>query len=161
MAAVRIYRLALAALIVLFLAVRIWGLTDSCLWFDEIFSVHAAEHSWSTIFPFVAQDLIHPPLYYLLLKGWIALGGESFFWLRTLSVLIAAVGLIPFLLLCKIFKLRSGAILLSVFLIAVNGPLIKYSQEVRMYSLMMCLSLFSFWLFARFVRQGNGILALS
>ena len=34
------------ALTALYVAARLWRLTASCLWFDEIFSVHAARHPW-------------------------------------------------------------------------------------------------------------------
>ncbi|MGH9949385.1 MAG: hypothetical protein ACRD6X_19605, partial [Pyrinomonadaceae bacterium] len=80
---------------------RVWRLTDACLWFDEIFSVHAAEHDWNSITWFVAQDLIHPPLFYYILKIWIALGGEGLLWLRLFPVFIATAALIPFLYLCR------------------------------------------------------------
>src|SRR6476620_9545432 len=74
-----------------YVTLRYWGLASSCLWFDEIFSVHAAEHVWGEMFWFVAQDLIHPPLFYMLLKGWIAIGGESVIWLRSFSVFFAVL----------------------------------------------------------------------
>ena len=60
-----------------YVVLRLWHLTDGCLWFDEIFSVHAAEQTWSGMWSFVAQDLIHPPLFYALLKLWIGVGGEG------------------------------------------------------------------------------------
>jgi mannosyltransferase len=156
-----LYRFALAALIIFYVSIRLWHLTDSCLWFDEIFSVHAAEHSWAELFPFVAKDLIHPPFFYALLKIWIGIGGENILWLRVLSVLIASIALIPFLLICKQFELPSSVILTAMLLFAVNASVIKYSQEVRMYSLLMCLSLFSFWLFVRLHRNVRGIAVLA
>ena len=55
--------------VTLYAVLRLWHLTDSCLWFDEIFSVHAARHDWLGMIGFVAADLIHPPLFYLLLKA--------------------------------------------------------------------------------------------
>jgi len=55
----------LPLVIVLFLLARLWHLTANCLWFDEIFSLHAAEHSWRTLLPFAAADLVHPPLFYI------------------------------------------------------------------------------------------------
>src|SRR5215470_6516511 len=131
MRAISFYRIALIVLVIAYVAVRLWRLTDSCLWFDEIFSVHAAEHSWLGLFSFVAQDLVHPPLFYVLLKVWIAAGGESQLWLRLLPVLLAFIGIIPFLLICRELEFRGSTTLLAFLLFAVNGPLIKYSQEVR------------------------------
>jgi hypothetical protein len=144
-----------------YVAVRFWNITASCLWFDEIFSVHAAEHSWSSILNFVALDLIHPPLFYILLKLWIAAGGESLLWLRALQVAFSILAVVPFVFFCRELRLSYWTTILAFFLIAVNGSLIKYAQEVRMYSMLMCISLFSLWLFARFFRTGKGIAVLT
>lgn len=141
-------------------AARFWRLTEACLWFDEIFSVHAAEHGWGEILNFVALDLIHPPLFYLLLKLWIALGGEGLFWLRLFPVLFSLIAVFPFLRLCNELKIGKWTRLLALFLFAVNGSAIKYSQEVRMYAPLMCLSLFSLWLFARYFVKGKSLVAL-
>lgn len=140
-----------ASAFALYAALRLWHLTDSCLWFDEIFSVHAARHDWLGMIGFVAADLIHPPLFYLLLKAWIALGGESLLWLRLFPALMAIAAVLPFYLLCRELHLGSAEINLALFLMAVNGHLIKYAQELRMYSLLLFLSLWSFLFFIRFI----------
>ena len=151
------FRLIIASFVCLiYITLRFWHLTDSCLWFDEIFSIHAAEHSFGDLFWFVAQDLIHPPLFYILLKVWISTGGESLFWLRFFPVLFSILAVIPFLLLCRQLKLSFPTIAAALVFLAVNGSLIKYAQEVRMYSLLECIGLFSLWLFVRFVNMGKG-----
>ncbi len=148
--------LIVAAIAAVYTALRLWHLTDSCLWFDEIFSVHAAEHDWKNLFWFVAQDLIHPPLFYIFLKIWITIGGESLFWLRFFPVFFAILALLPFALLCRQLKLSFPAFAVALAFFAMNGSLIKYAQEVRMYSLLLCGGLFSLWLFTRFVNMGKG-----
>lgn len=152
---------AFIVVIVLYIALRFRDLTASCLWFDEIFSVHAAEHSWDSILNFVSLDLIHPPLFYVLLKLWIAAGGESLFWLRFFPVLFSIVTIVPFAYLCRELRLGGWTTALALFLIAINGSLIKYSQEVRMYSMLLGLSLFSTWLFARYFRTGKSFAFLT
>jgi len=154
-------RIAIILLIVLYTAARVWRLDVACLWFDEIFSVHAAEHDWGSLISFVAKDLIHPPLYYLILKGWIAVGGESIFWLRLLSVIFSVLALAPLLLLCKELKLQNSTTLVALFLLCVNGSLINYTQRVRMYTLLMFLSLFSIWLFSRYFYRGKSLVTLA
>lgn len=157
----RIFRLAvLMLLIAAYAAARLWGLTDACLWFDEIYSVHAAEHGWGEIMNFVALDLIHPPLFYVLLKLWIAAAGESLLWLRLFPVFWSVIAIFPFLRLCGELKVGKWTRHLALFLFAVNGSLIKYSQEVRMYAPLMCLSLFSMWLFARYFVKGKSFVPL-
>lgn len=145
-----VWSITLFILFALYVLFRLWRLTATCLWFDEIFSVHAARHSFTELFSFVAQDLIHPPLFYLLLKIWILIGGESVLWLRLFPVLFSCIAVIPFWLLCRELRLPVQTIALAFLFIAVNGSLIKYAQEVRMYSPFFCLSLFSLWLFVKF-----------
>ena len=141
---------------IVYVSLRLWNLTDSCLWFDEIFGVHAAEHDWKDLLWFVAQDLIHPPLFYVLLKSWMFVGGESLFWLRFFPVFFSILAVVPFILLCRQLKFSFSTVALALAFFAVNGSCIKYAQEVRMYSLLLCLALFSLWLFARFLDTGKG-----
>src|SRR5215204_4008262 len=153
-------RLIVGAICVVYIAARIWRLTDSCLWFDEIFSVHAAEHDWSSLYSFVAKDLIHPPLFYILLKLWMWTGGEGVYWLRLLPVLFSILAIIPFIYLCRELKLPTSVMILALGLFAVNGALIKYTQTLRMYSMLMCLALLSMWLFARYFNRGKSFVPL-
>lgn len=143
----------LAITIVLFVAARLWRLTSACLWFDEIFSVHAARHAWSKLLSFAAADIIHPPLFYAILKIWIAIGGESLFWLRLLPVIFSVATIVPFLLLSRELKLTAWETTASLFVLAVNGYLIKYAQEVRMYSLLLFLATCSLWLFISLLHE--------
>lgn len=143
---------AFALLAFLYAALRLWRLTDSCLWFDEIFGVHAARHTWGSMLDFVARDLIHPPLFYVLLKVWIGAGGESLAWLRLFPVIVSVAALVPFFLLARELRLSPAATNLALALLALSGSLIKYAQEVRMYSLLFFFATASFWLFVRFCR---------
>src|ERR671939_103762 len=117
-----------ALLVALYVAARLWHLTATCLWFDEIFSVHAARHTWGMLWSFAAADLIHPPLFYALLKLWAAAGGESLLWLRLFPALTSLLTLVPFFLL---------------------------AQELRMYSLLLLLTLASLWLLAKLLNSGR------
>lgn len=147
--------IVLAIAFLTFVAARLWHLTGTCLWFDEVFSVHAARHSWAEMFKFVAADIIHPPLFYTVLKIWIGIGGESLVWLRLLSVLLAVASIPPFYFLCRELNLKRNGRNVTLMLIAVSGFLIKYTQEVRMYSLLLFLSVTSIWLFVKFVRNSR------
>lgn len=138
------------------LGVRVWGLDGSCLWFDEVFSVHAARHGWGGLLDFVALDLIHPPLFYLLLKGWIGLAGsEAVWWVRGLALLMATGACVPVVLLCRELGLRARVGQVALGLMAVSGFLIQHAREVRMYSLLLLLAACSLWLLARYARAGR------
>ncbi len=138
-------------IVVLFAAARLWRLSSSCLWFDELFTVHAARHGWGEMLKFVAADIIHPPLFYAVTKIWIAIGGESLIWLRLLPALISIATIVPFVLLARELKLRSAELNIALLFMAVNGYLIKYAQELRMYGLLLFFTVTSLWLFGRFV----------
>ena len=134
------------------LAVRLWRLDESCLWFDELFGLHAARHAWAELPRFVALDLVHPPLFYLLLKVWAAAGGESVWWLRLLPALTSSLALVPLALLARELRMRASAAAIAVALAAASGFLVKYAQEVRMYAPLVLLASCSLWLLARFCR---------
>ncbi|HYH87442.1 MAG TPA: glycosyltransferase family 39 protein [Pyrinomonadaceae bacterium] len=149
-----------ALLVSLYVAARLWTLTATCLWFDEIFSVTAARHTWGELWGFAAADLIHPPLFYAFLKIWTTLGGESLFWLRLLPALTSVLALVPFFLLARELRLTAPATNIALLLLAANGYLIKYAQEVRMYSLLLLLALVSLWLFAKLFNSSHTSRAL-
>src|SRR5687768_4957234 len=91
----KIWLIILVLVCLAFVVLRLWNLTALCLWFDEIFTVHAAEMNLADLVGFVARDLIHPPLSYILLKFWIQAGGESLFWLRFFPVFFSILSLVP------------------------------------------------------------------
>jgi hypothetical protein len=142
-----------ALLVALYAAARLRGLTATCLWFDEIFSVHAARHSWAGLWSFAAADLIHPPLFYALLRLWASSGGDSLLWLRLFPALTSLLALAPFFLLARELRLARAETNAALLLMAANGYLIKYAQELRMYSLLLLLALASLWLFARLLNS--------
>ena len=152
--------IVLAILVAGFILLRFRRIDEACLWFDEIFGVHAAQQSWGDLFSFIAADLIHPPLFYVLLKLWIGIGGESVFWLRALPALFAILSIPPLIWLTRVLKLPTLVAPLALLLLTFNGSILKYSQEVRMYSMLMCLSLFSTWLFARYYVKGKSFVPL-
>jgi uncharacterized membrane protein len=138
-----------ATLVILYVLLRSWRLTSYGLWDDEVFSVRTAQVSWSELFGLIATDAVHPPFFYVLLKLWIAGGGATLLWLKLLPLVVSIGALLPFWLLCRELNLNLAEITLTFWLMAVNGHLIYYSQELRMYSLLFCLSLWSLWLFFR------------
>lgn len=150
----------IAVLFLVYASLRWNGIDDACLWFDEIFSVHAAEQPWDRILDFVIADLVHPPLFYILLKLWIGIGGSDLLWVRLLPFVFSLIAVIPFLLLARELKLKFHTIAFALFLVSVSGILINYTQRVRMYTLLMALTLMSIWLFVRWIRTGKGIVPL-
>lgn len=110
------------------------GLQQS-VWFDEGYSITLAKRPISELLRLTAVDA-HPPLYYLVLKGWATIFGYSEFALRSLSALFAAISLgAMFMLIKKVFR-PSSAVIALPFLI-ISPFLMRYSFEIRMYSMVM------------------------
>ena len=79
------------ALFVTALLVRLYRLDAQSLWLDEGSSWELSRAGWATL----ASELLNPsaayPLYHLMLKGWMALFGDSEFALRLPSALAGAM----------------------------------------------------------------------
>ncbi|WP_454867275.1 glycosyltransferase family 39 protein [Pseudomonas farris] len=124
----------LLSILVLATLVRFYGLTAAAIWGDEGSSLLLSQHSLAGIWEHAAHD-VHPPLYFMLLHGWIGLFGDGIFSIRSLSALpgIATVGLGVWLV--DLLATRRAALLAGV-LLALLPTAVRYSQEVRMYSLL-------------------------
>lgn len=134
---------------VVFVAARFWHLTSYGLFGDEVFTLWTSAQNWSNVLSSVIEDVVHPPLFYVLLKLWIDIGGQSLVWIKLLPVLLSIVSIIPFLLLCRALKINMFATALALWMMAVNNFLITHAQEPRMYSLLLLLVLFSLWLLVK------------
>jgi len=112
---------------------RFYRLDRAVLWFDEAFSLAISEHSPRVLFEVCAAD-VHPPLYYLVLKGWVWLFGDGVEAIRSLSALMGVVIVGLVIWLTTIIANRRAAVLAG-FLLALLPIAVRYSQEVRMYAL--------------------------
>ncbi len=141
----------------IYIGFRFWDLTGSSLWFDEIFAMRIARLPWSELFPTLAADKTTPPLFYAVLKVWIAIGGESLLWLKLLPFAISVLTLVPFFFLCRELRLSGFGMNLALAMMAPNSFLINYSQELRMYSMLMLFTTVSVWMFVRYVNRLQNI----
>ena len=103
----------------------------------------------------IGRDSIHPPLFYFLLKLWIAIGSDSLFWTRLLPTLFSTLAIIPMVLLDRELHLRPVVINSTVGLAAIHPYLLYYSQHVRMYTLLMLCALTSLWFFHAAIAPGS------
>jgi len=109
-------------------------------WFDELFSVVAASSSLRVMFTdFILPD-VHPPLYQLILKGWIGLFSSGEVITRLLSLGFSLASLVILWIWGSKRLSRIG--LTGVLVVyATNHLFIDYAQEVRSYALMLLVSL--------------------
>jgi mannosyltransferase len=136
-----------ASLIVLLIAfvVRFHHLETQSLWNDEGNSLRLAQRGVADLIDAAGRD-IHPPGYYLVLKGWIALAGESEFGLRALSAFAGVLTVAVTVALGRALFSRAAAVIAGL-LVALSPFAVTYSQETRMYAQLGLLSTASMWVF--------------
>ncbi|MCS6921645.1 MAG: glycosyltransferase family 39 protein [Elioraea sp.] len=126
--------LASAGLMAVAAALRLYGLTATSLWIDEAFGLKFALPE--TDFLAVVLGDIHPPLYYALLGGWLALFGVSEWTIRSLSV-VFAVATVPLVVAIGRRFGDDRRALVAGLLFALFPSHIQYSSEGRMYALLV------------------------
>lgn len=124
----------LLPLLALALGVRCYELTAAAIWGDEGSSLLLAHYALPGIWFHAAHD-VHPPLYFMLLHGWIAVFGDSILSIRLLSALPGVVAVFLGTWLVHLIATRR-ATLLACLLLALLPTAVRYSQEIRMYSLL-------------------------
>ncbi|MCP1647465.1 glycosyltransferase family 39 protein [Pseudomonas nitroreducens] len=118
------------------LCLRLYGLSDSALWGDESSSLFLARYSPLQLWQHAAHD-VHPPLYFFFLHGWVQVVGEGVLSLRLFSALFGTLAV--FLGGWLMWRLASArAAFIALLLLALLPTAVRYSQEVRMYSLLGC-----------------------
>ena len=111
-----------------------WYLPVREVWLDESHSALLAGMPIRQLLSFVRGD-VHPPLYFLLLRGWTSVMGDAPWALRGFSVLATTAAGIAFAALAlKVFGRRPAAVL-AAWLFWLSPVLFYYSVEVRMYAL--------------------------
>ena len=140
-------------LTLLALLLRVARLDFQPLWWDEGYSVWFAHHPLAEMLRLTALD-IHPPLYYALLSGWSQLFGLAPAALRMLSVTFGVLAVpVAYVVGTWLAGRRGG--LVAALLLAINPFHVYYSQEIRMYGLMVLWSLLAIGFAARALRIGE------
>lgn len=146
--------LALAALLLLALGLRLYRLDAQSLWNDEGTSVALAGRDLATITRSAALD-IHPPFYYYVLHAWTRLFGDGEAAVRSLSALAGAgVVAVTWALGWRLFGPAAG--LLAGLYAGTSAFQVYYSQEARMYILVTLLGGLSMLAFVRLLEAWSG-----
>lgn len=120
-----------------------WDLGLHSLWLDEAFTVHDARRSVADILAQRGEaygGAHHPPLYFLVVKGAMAVCGTSEGCVRAPSVLAdAGIGAVLVVLASRLFG-RAAAIAAAVMWPTLPYAL-KYAQQARHYPLFALLAL--------------------
>src|SRR6058998_586314 len=145
------FLLCAASIVVVALLLRLHRIGAEELWLDEAFSFHdVTVAGWLDALRF--KDV--PPLYPLLLRGWMGLAGDSEFALRLLSALLGTLFVGASIWARReIFEPRIG--LWSGVWAAVSPMHVYYSQEARPYALLTALLVATYVLLWRALQVGT------
>jgi hypothetical protein len=148
-------RLTLRLLLLILLvgaAVRFHSVGERSLWEDEGWTLLlSAGPNAADIVQAMAYDQ-HPPLYFVLIRPWITLTGDSELALRSFSVLLGLLSIAAmFRLGHYAFSTRVG--LLGASLLAVWDFAIDVAQDARQYGLLLFLVILSCAYFFRYQRH--------
>ena len=158
-------RSALGLILLAGAALRLYRLGADSLWYDETVSTYLAGSRLPELLRHTAGD-IHPPGYYILLRGWLVLMGyptghadahgiglefaAAFFSLFFGVLLIALV----YALARRVANRQVG--LIAALLVALSPYNVWYSQEVRMYTLGAALGVVVVYALLRIGQTANG-----
>jgi hypothetical protein len=105
---------------------------------DDGVSLALSRYDLNTLIPglMTLQLDVHPPLYYLTLKGWIAVAGDSLLALRLLNIFLDMLtGALMMLLGRRSFGVRVAPTVIAGILWAVAPMLVFIGYLVRMYAM--------------------------
>ena len=146
--------IGLGATLLLAAVLRFGGIGAQSLWHDEALTARSAQVPFAQVIATVRAKENTPPLYFIFVNAWEKLFGASERSLRTPSALVGVVTVaLLFLLGRELFGSRVG--LTAAALLALAPFHIAYSQEARVYALLLLLLLVCVWAVARLLRGGS------
>jgi uncharacterized membrane protein len=170
--------LCLGVILLVAAGLRIYHLDRNSLWGDEFLSLECSSgwartdadlagqstvapdlvtlhnaRPWTNIWSSMALDGNHPPLYFILLRGWREIFGDSVLSIRSLSVMASIVAIV--LLFLVVVTIHSPkAALWACALMALATPQIQQAQDARSYTLMIAACLAAALALVRIERFG-------
>ena len=127
-----------SALVLIAFSIRMIGIDQSSLWLDEGFSLWFSRQSFADLLGPIARNEYNPTLYYVLLKFWTGVFGDSVTALRSLSAVINTLTL-PFVYLTARWAIvgKQGRLIaiVSAVLFALAFEEMHFAQEASTYSL--------------------------
>ncbi|MCA9888630.1 MAG: glycosyltransferase family 39 protein [Anaerolineae bacterium] len=147
----------LLPILLLAVVTRFWGIDDQSLWIDEGFTWYLTQ-SPNPIF-ILTRD-VHPPLYFLMIDGWVALTGDSVLAMRTFSLLASLISIALIVPVTdELARWRGSSRLLlpilAALLLALADSENFLAQEVRSYTLQTTIILLGTWAMLRWIRRGG------
>jgi len=135
------------------LLLRLYPLDAESIWYDEAYTIRVAHLGFWDVIADCSKD-VHPPAYLLLMRYWVHVFGDSVYSVRFPSVIF---GLLSVYMAYRVggsfFSGETGV--LASAIMAVSLIHVRYSQDARMYPLLVLLTLLSMYFFHRTLILGK------
>ena len=131
---------------------RFYHIGAKSLWYDEALVLLESQKGLAQLFSVNAEG-IHPPLFRFLMHFWSMLGSSEAF-VRAPSLVFGSLSILAGYRVARSLLGKSAAVYCAL-LMSISPFLVYYSQEVKMYSLLLLLSLCSVYFFIRVIEGGG------
>ena len=149
------YLAAVALLVLIAFSIRAVSLDAQSLWRDEVDALRFAQAPWAEMLGNFTRPGWNGPLYYLMLRGWIALTGQTEYTMRFFSLIFGVLGVpLIYTLGRRLFDRTVG--LIAALLVTTSPYLTWYSQEVRMYTWVPALAMLAVYALHRALSLSKG-----
>lgn len=147
--------LSLSTFILLGAFLRFHHIGLRTFWLDEAASTNLIKYNFSDLWRETAiQD--SSPAYIYLVKIWTGIFGNSEISVRSISAIFGLLSIVAIYYLGRfLFNRRAG--LWAAFLLAINYFSVFYSIQARPYSMAIFLSIFSYYLFVKLLKNSRSI----
>jgi mannosyltransferase len=144
----------LLLLALLAFGLRAWHLDFQSLWRDETDAILFSQVPFKELLANFNRPGWNGPFYYLLLRGWLALAGESEFAARYSSLIFGVLAVpLTWVVGRRIVGRATGA--MGAMLVTLSPYLVWFSQELKMYALVLALGLLSIYFYRRALDEGR------
>jgi len=146
--------IALLLLVLIGFFVRASSLDAQSLWRDEVDALRFATAPWTEMVRNFTRPGWNGPLYYLLLRGWVAAAGTTEYAMRFFSLFFGVLSIpLIYVLGRRLFDSNTG--LVAALLASLSPYLVWYSQEAKMYTLILALALLAVYSLRRALVGGG------
>jgi uncharacterized membrane protein len=132
--------------------IRFHNLTYSSLWLDEIYSMIGSDPATSLLDVYTYSFNDQPPLFFILLHGWLKVFGYTDFAGRSITCIYGVLGVLAIFFLGKEVKDEKLG-LLAAFITSINWFHVDISKEMRFYPLVFLLVMLSYLFLLRSLKR--------
>jgi mannosyltransferase len=148
------WRWLLIAILLLAFAARIGGLTAQSLWRDEVDALRFSQAPLTTMVANFTRPGWNGPLFYVFLRTWVVLAGQSAFALRYLSLCFGVLAVAGTYRIARSW-FSAPVPVLAALLMATSPYMVWYGQEAKMYALLSLVAIATIYVYDQALKGGH------